>query len=119
MVKSTPRATSVKRYLKFLSICKDPITRRQVIKNSPDNVIKGIANAALNAQKGQVKLTKGQALQLGKYRKEIYSLTDKAKSIKAKRGILVQHGGLAILPLLLSTVLATLGSAVVDRVLKP
>ena len=110
-----PRIQSVKRHLKFLAICKDPVTRRIVVKNSPDNVIKGIANAAYNAQKGDIKLNPAQVKQLGRYRKEIYGLTDRHKSIKAKRDILVQKGGLAILPFLLSTVLGTLGSTLINR----
>ena len=110
-----PRVKSVNRHLKFLAICKDPVTRRIVVKNSPDNVIKGIANAAYNAQKGDIKLNPTQVKQLGRYRKEIYGLTDLHKSIKAKRNILVQKGGLAILPFLLSTVLGTLGSTLINR----
>ena len=112
-----PCVNSVNRHLKFLAICKDPVTRRIVVKNSPDNVIKGIANAAFNAQKGDVKLSPAQVKQLGRYRKELYGLSDRHKSIKAKRNILVQKGGLAILPLLLSTVLGTLGSSLINRLI--
>ena len=111
-----PCVKSVCRHLKFLAICKDPVSSRIVVKNSPDNVIKGIANAAYNAQKGDVKLTPAQAKSLGRYRKQIFDLADRHKSIKAKRKILVQKGGFAFLPLLLSTVLGTLGSAIINRI---
>ena len=111
-----PRVKSVCRHLKFLAICKDPVTSSILVKNSPDNVIKGIANAAFNAQKGDVKLTPAQTKKLARFRKQIYDLADKNKTIKAKRKILVQKGGFAFLPLLLSTVLGTLGSAIINRI---
>ena len=36
------RTSPVKRYVKFLSVCKEPQSFKSVIKNSPDSVIKGI-----------------------------------------------------------------------------
>ena len=99
----------VKRYIKFLSIVKKPELTKQVLTTAPDGVIKVIANAALNAAHGEVHLTKSQKRKF-KTNKDLFAtLLDRKKSLKVKRRQLNQKGGLSLLPVLLSTVLSTLG----------
>ena len=110
-----PRIKFVKRYIKFLSVCKDPQTLRVAVKRSPDSVVKGICNCALNAQKGDIRLNPHQKKILAKHRREIQTLSESGTSIKKKRSVLNQKGGFTFLPLLLSTVLGTLGSSLFNQ----
>ena len=106
---------TLKRYVEFLAVCKDPVACKAVLQRSPDTVIKCICNAALNAQQGDIQLTKKQIKALSKHRKKISILTNKNRDLKSKRKVLVQKGGAAFLPVLLGTILASLGSAIFSR----
>ena len=120
MTKRSPRPTIRKskakvarRYLKFIEVQKNPKVIKSLIQNSPDSVIKGICNCALNTCNGSVHLTKKQKQLFGRHRALIAHLTDKKKSIKSKREIINQKGGAGFLiPLLISTALSALGSGV-------
>ena len=112
MRKKVPSST--KRAAKFLAICKDHRINRTILQRSPDRLIKNICNAALNVERGEIPLTNKQKRILAKYRRPISKLTSKNYSIGAKRRTLVQKGGFlpAVLPIILSTVLGALGSAI-------
>jgi hypothetical protein len=107
--------TSAKRTVKFLATCNDPSTFRQVVRSAPDSVVKSICNASLNALAGDVLLTDAQRKHLHKYRRSIIYLTSKKELISRKRALLEsknsQVGGFAFVPLLLNSVLGSLGTA--------
>jgi hypothetical protein len=107
-----PKAKVVSRFLKFIEVQKNPKTIRNLIHHSPDPVIKGICNCALNACRGEVHLSPNQKQLFARNRKLLAHLTDKKKSLKSKRVALNQKGGAIFLPILLGTVLSALGSAV-------
>ena len=103
----------VKNTIKFLSFCQDPQIHKDILSRAPANVIKGICNATLNCGCGDIKLSGRQKRVLRRHRKFISGLINKEIPLEHKRKILVQHGGgiaAAIIPLILSTVLSTLGS---------
>ncbi len=102
----------VSRYLKFIEVLKNPKTIRNLIQHSPDPVIKGICNCALNACHGDVPLSQKQKQLFARNRKLLANLTDKKKSNKSTRVIINQKGGAILIPLLIGTVLSALGSKV-------
>ena len=110
-----PSIKVVKRYLKFLQIAKNPQTIKSVLKNCPDRVVKGICNVALNASKGEVHLTPKQKKVLARHRQVISNLIDRNKSVKSKRAIINQKGNGIFLPLLISAVVGSLGSAIFNK----
>jgi hypothetical protein len=106
-----------KRTIKFLSICRDKSLIRTILKQSPNSVIKAICNAALNAERGDVHLSRKQKHYLAQYRKQIRKLTSRDVPLAQKRKA-IQIGGagfLAAIPLILSTVLSSIGSAFASR----
>ena len=101
-----------------MAACKNPEIISRIISKSPDNVIKSICNASLNAAQGQVTLKPKEKKILAANRKLIQKLIQKGESTKKKRQILSQTGGgpLAILiPTVLSAVLSTLGSTLFNK----
>ena len=113
--KKPSKGQDIKRYVKFLSICKSPSATKEVLKTAPDSVVKTICNAAINAFQGDVQLSKTQKTRLKKYKSAIQSLISKDKPLKTKRKILIQKGGWSIVPILLSAVIGTLGSSLFAR----
>ncbi len=110
---SSRKFSPLKNTIKFLSFCQDKRIHKDILSRAPPNVIKRICDAALNAQQGQVTLSKKQKLVLAHHRKTIEKLLEKAIPVERKRRILVQRGGgiaALILPIILSTVLEALGS---------
>ena len=101
----------VKQYIKLLARNANSDLNLDLIRHSPDEVVKAIANACLNASKGEVHFTPKQKTLLVPYRASILKLTTKGVPIPERRKILEQEGGSLFLPLILSTVLGTLGSA--------
>lgn len=99
-----------KHYIKFLSSCHDPITSQFLLRKAPDPVVKSICNAALNALKGKIKLSKRTKQVLKRYKSPIVKLVDPKPSIRSKRRALVQKGGAFFLPLLLATIISQIGS---------
>ena len=110
--------SSTKRTIKYLATTRNPRIQQQILKSSPATVIKSICNAALNAQRGEVRLTQAEKRLLAKHRALIDELVDQARPLESKRKSLVRNaaqnqkgkGLVALLPILLSTVLSTLGS---------
>jgi len=101
----------VKTYIKFLAICRDTNNRKDIVNKAPNEVIKAISNAALNVARGDVHLSPAQRALLNRYKSDFVPLIEKKTSLTKKRRALSQKGGLAILPVILSSVLSALGSA--------
>ena len=100
----------VKTYIKFLAICRDTNNRKCILKKAPDEVIKAISNAALNVARGDVHLSPAQRILLNRYKSDFVPLIERKTPLAKKRKVLSQKGGLAILPVILSSVLSALGS---------
>jgi hypothetical protein len=112
-MKSNPKL--VKRYVKLLAFLRDPKQQVPLLKKAPDQVIKTICDAALNAQQGDVRLSNAAKRSFGKQKPLFKKLTSRKVKLQGKRRLLIQRGGLGIIPLLLTTVLGTLGSALFSK----
>ncbi len=112
---SGKRVKPVKQYIKFLSIYRDPITRKTVVQKAPESVIKAICNASYNVTHGDVKLTPTQKKKFKSQIQLLSKLNNRDLAIPAKRKVLVQKGGIAILPILLSAILPALGSLLFSK----
>lgn len=102
------RSAVVKRTVKYLSVCNDPATYRSVVRISSDPVIKTICNAALNVERGDVRLSNPQKKLFRKHRKAIAKLTSPKVGLPSKRRILVQKGGFAFIPALIGAAISGL-----------
>jgi len=114
----TRKFSQVKQTIKFLSFCRDPLVQKGIISKASPNILKAICNAAYNAQSGEVNLTNDQKRILKKHRGLVHKLVDRKLSIDRKRRVLTQSGGsiiAAVLPIILSTVLSSLGSVLFKR----
>ena len=109
------KSKNVKRYIKLLSILHEPIQQKAILKKAPDGVIKSICDAALNAQRGEIHLSRSAKKKFAAQRVLFNSLISRKVSIPKKRSKLIQRGGLAILPILLSTVLSSLGNLLFSK----
>jgi len=109
-------SNSTKRAIKFLAVCKDRSVTQKILQRAPDCVLKTICNAALNAELGDVKLSKSQKQLFAKHRGSIAKLTNKKLPLATKRRI-IQKGGFfqVLVPALLSAVLGALGSAIFNK----
>ena len=102
----------VKRAYKLLAECKDPRVRSAILNGAPEKLVKTICNAVLNVEQGDIALNKRQKQAFKKHRKAISKLTSRSYSLGQKRKFLKQKGGaFPIIPILLSTALTALGSA--------
>lgn len=118
--KSKPQ--SDRAILNFLSVWDDPKESRAVVSKASDNVIKGIVNSVLNVERSEHlkgKLDPALRRKLSRHRVQIAKITSGRGTIKTKRRLILQRGGsfLSLLPILLSTVLSTIGSAVLPKIL--
>jgi hypothetical protein len=115
--KSERQKKVLKRTVKYLAVAPNSAIVREVLSSAPDAVIRSIANAALNAQQGDVKLDPNSKALFRKYSRSFDILSDRNISVKNKRKHLLQKGGaLPIVVPLLATVLGSLGSAFISRV---
>ena len=106
----------LKRTIKYLAVCqkKHPKEIQAILKHSPDNVVKSICNAAVNAYRGNLSLSPKARKEFHSKRKVFELLCNKKIPLNVKRRKLVnQKGGAfpALIPILLSTVLSAVGSA--------
>ncbi len=104
----------LKRTIKYLAVCqKHPKQIHSILKQSPDNVVKSICNAAVNAYRGNIALSPKAKKQFHNKRKIFELLTNKNIPLRVKRrNLLNQKGGaLPLIPILLSTILSAVGSA--------
>ncbi len=110
------KKNATKRYIKLLAVCKEPKLYKVLLHKAPEPVIKTICNAALNASRGDVQLTPTQKKLFSKHSKLFETLSSRQVTIKKKRNILNQRGnGLPLIPIILSTVLSSLGSLIFDK----
>lgn len=110
-MKNRQRAATTKRTVKYLSVCSNPQAYRAVVRAAPDNVIRAIANAAYNVERGDIHLTPAQKTLFAKHRRAIAKLTSRSVSIKDKRKVVEsQKGGFPFLPLIIGSALAAFGS---------
>ena len=102
----------LKRTINYLASWKHREIILSIISKSPNNVIKSICDAALNAARGAVSLKPKENRILATNRQLIELLIQKGESAKRKRQVLNQTGG-SILGLVIPTVhgavLSTLG----------
>lgn len=102
------------RTIKFLSCCKDPTIIKQLLHRANKQVVKGICNAAYNITEGDLPLSQKQKRLFRKGRPVFQFLTSKKQSLSGKQKR-IQRGGspilAALIPVILSTVLSTVGSA--------
>ena len=102
----------LKRSIKYLATCKHPEIISRIIAKSPDNGIKSICDAILNAARGEVSLKPKEKKKLASYRKLIERLIQRGPTAKSKRHLLNQTGGSILgllIPTVLGAVLSTLG----------
>ena len=113
------KPSAIKRAVKLLAVCKDPEVRSKILSRAPDQLVKTICNAVLNLERGDIALSKAQKKSFAKHRAQIAKLTSPSFSVPTKRKILLQKGGFfPLIPLLLSTVLPSIGSALFNRFTK-
>ena len=101
----------VKQYIKLIARNANPHLNQELIRNSPDDVVKVISNACLNAACGQVKFKPKHKKLLQPHRKHIPQFIRKDLAIPQRRRILEQQGGALFLTIILSTVLGALENA--------
>ena len=109
--RKTKKQQLVTQDIKLLARNANSDLNQNLIKHSPDDVVKAIANACLNASLGEIHFTPKQQKLLVPYRESICKIATKGVPLPDRRKILEQEGGSLFLPLILSTVLGTLGSA--------
>ena len=110
------KRNATKRYVKLIAVCNEPKLYKELLHKAPDPVIKTICNAALNASRGEVQLTPAQKKLFSKHSKLFETLSSRDVTINKKRNVLNQKGnGLPLIPIILSTVLSSLGSLLFDR----
>ncbi len=107
-------AVQVNRFIKLMEVCHDPKVIHALMKAAPDAVIKTICNIAINCYKGDFMLTDKQKKTLKKYRNPISKLTSRTIPVKYKRKILAQEGGAIWIPLLVGSVITTLGHKIFE-----
>ena len=107
---------TIKPTVKFLAACRDPQIVSHILSKADKNLVKGICNAAYNVTRGDVPLSRPKKRLFAKYRPVFDTLTAPNKSLEVKRQLVQKGGALpALIPILLSTVLGTIGSALFSR----
>ena len=127
--KSLANYKTVKHTVKYLRHAPDTAAVLAVLKGAPNGVIQAIANAALNARQGDVKLSAAQKKLFRKHAQSFDLLADRHRSIAEKRQHLLSHrrnatnqeGGAfpiagLIVPLLTS-VIGSIGTEFISRIL--
>lgn len=110
---------AVKRTIKYIAVAPDSDIVQQVIKKAPNGVIRAIANAAVNAREGDVRIPPQHINLFKQHRGHFDLLTDRQISLDRKREILQQRGGaLPIIIPLLSSVLGSLGAEFISRLIR-
>jgi hypothetical protein len=119
MGKRKNKTQVIKRTVKYLSVSPDQIIVRNILQKAPDGVIRAICNAALNARSGEVYVPPHLKAEFRKHNRHFDFLTNRGRSLKHKRRLLIQKGGaLPIVVPLLATVLGSIGSEFISRLLR-
>lgn len=102
-----------KKYLKALQFSKGyPKQTKDLIRAAPVPVLKLLGNSAILASRGNIKLSPSQKKQFRAHKKLFDILTSRSVGFEKKRNFLVQRGGFAFIPLLLSTVVPLVGDLI-------
>jgi hypothetical protein len=106
------RNVVAKRTLKYLAVNKDKKAHDAVIAHSPDSVVRLLSDVSLNALKNpKIHLSSGRKKLFKHHRASIAKLASPDISIATKRRIL-QKGGFAWIPAIISAALGALGSTI-------
>lgn len=113
----TGQGLANKRFIKLIAACPNKNLRRTLIKVAPDGAIKGICNAALNvARNSKINLPPAIKAKFRHHKTLFNQLLNRKISIRKKRHTLLQSGGaLPLIPIILSTILGSLGSALFNK----
>jgi hypothetical protein len=103
---------AVERTVKYIGVCRDPVAYRSVVRAAPDSVLKAICNAALNVERGEIKLSPARKTLFRQHRQQIANLTSRRVGLASKRRILEQSGGAFWIPTLIGAAISALGSAI-------
>lgn len=99
-----------KKYLKAIQHSQGfPAQTKSLLQAAPIPVLKLLSNAAIIAAKGNIKINPHTKKLFGQKRKFFSVLGDKSVPFQTKRSYIVQRGGGAFIPLLLSTVIPLVG----------
>ena len=101
----------LKRTIKYLATCKHPEIISRIIAKSPDNVIKSICDATINAARGEVSLSQKRKKILPAHRKLIQRLIQRGEPANRMQHLIYQKGE-SILGLVRHTVLGAVISSV-------
>jgi hypothetical protein len=101
----------LKSHLHYLHVLKDakPQARRALLTSASDELIKVIAECAINILHGNLKLSIEEKNKLSKYKGKLRALVNPKIRLKSSRKLLIQRGGF-ILPLLTSILSYVIGS---------
>ena len=102
----------LKRRIKYLATWKHPEIISMIIEKSPDNVIKSICDASVNAARGDVSLKPKEKTILASHRNLFERVIQRGETPKRKRYLLIQTGGSIlglVIPTVLGAVLSCLG----------
>lgn len=104
----------LKRNLDFVKVlCKaNKCQREGICKGADRDLILCICECADNILRGNIPIKGTIKRKLSKHKKHLRELSDRKTKLKAKKQILVQHGG--FLPLLLTPILSVAGSLLAD-----
>ena len=94
-----------------------PPMRKQMIQTASKDVIDTVCECCLNVLKGTIPLSPHQKKCLAKHRHVLRQMVQKKIPIRQKKKMLVQRGGIPILPLLV-LLLGTIGKPLLKGVLE-
>jgi hypothetical protein len=110
-LKELPASKVDKNTVKYLATCTNPRAYTAVTRAAPVTTIKGICNAALNVEQGDIHLTPKQKALFRVHRKDIAALTSPRVSLARKRKVIQsQTGGFFFIPALLGAAIGAIGS---------
>lgn len=102
----------LRKHFNFLKKLKEspPKERCDAISNCSGDQLKVLLEIVKNLLKGNIPITKIQKTKLQKYRKQLRKLSDSRTSMKKKKRLFTQKGGIIpLLPLLLGPALSMIG----------
>jgi hypothetical protein len=103
-----------KHTIKYLACCTDPQAYTAVVRAAPSGVIRGICNAAINVQQGDIDLSPKQKTLFSAHQDDIATLTSPDIRLARKRKIIEsQTGGFFFIPALIGAALGAIGSHVI------
>lgn len=105
----------IKKFFKTLQYSQgQPKITKELLKLAPPDVLKLLSNTAIVTSKGNINLTPNQKRLFARKRKFFDVLANRTVPLDQKRRFLVQHGGAAFIPILLSAVLPFVGELILN-----